>query len=921
MSWEFPKMSRRTFLKGSGVSVVGATLSGAKWNPIWMKEGAEPTNLKSDEHFVYSICNFCSSFCSLRITVAEKNGQKRIMKLSGNPNSTLNGEKICARGQSGVRQVYSANRIKTPLIRVEGTQRGEMKFRSATWDEAWDYIARKSKGIKPWEWVIYGGWSTCSFYIPTTFAFAHANQMPNLITSPTQNCVFNGHFGTNSMTGNYVVHGENIEDYENSDYILSIIGNASIGGVSTCRAIRYSAAREKKVKTVILDPRASETTAAADEWFAIKPGTDLDFTLAMLREMLNNGWYDTDFLVRHSNMPFLVRKNEHNAWALYLSSKGEPAVIDADSGKVVFLPAFSNQNTVAADGSAVMPVLHTPTGFQYAGESMWTVFDAQKQDVQGYTPEWAAASTGIPAADIRRITREFSMAKSPILMPGWSGARYGNIQMLRRVQAMIQGLKGGFDVPGGWIFGADYRGGVRAMWENKDKPDAPPMASLAGMPFVYWAAKAASDPNTHPHGYPAWSVVYREQTPKNSPDWAAFSFTTEVGLDAVVQGKVMWKDKPYLCKSILFNGTNPLRDAPVDFWDTVLKNKNMELVTVMDVMPSDTVAYADVVLPELTYLERDEPLIYGNGTNPDNMLITRYAAIPPLYDNVILPDALLKFTEIISGSAEPYYQSLEKLVGLPAARLKTLTEEYRRKGVKNPFNAASRQVSFELTAQDAGISADKLDQELREKGVYLTETGEELIEKYGMPRKMPLPTPSGRAEFYSNLYGKMRDQHGLWDNPYFSVLATAIPTTCRTNEKKPMDESEFYFIYGMAPTVSHCSPNSDFLTLAGINRFRGNIYTGLWVNADRAKKLGFSDGDEVSVTNLLTQQKSKVSLYLTRLVREDTVFMYSGFGAQNPALTNAYKMGTALNSVTPNFIEPVSGGYRTQEFTVRLDRA
>ncbi|MHB1531969.1 hypothetical protein [Acidithiobacillus sp.] len=94
---------------------------------------------------------------------------------------------------------------------------------------------------------------------------------------------------------------------------------------------------------------------------------------------------------------------------------------------------------------------------------MLTVFDAQHQEIQSYTPEWAAANTGISAADIRKIARDFHQAKSPILIPGWSGARYGNIQMLRRVQAMIQGLKGGFDVPGGWIFGGDYREQVRHM--------------------------------------------------------------------------------------------------------------------------------------------------------------------------------------------------------------------------------------------------------------------------------------------------------------------------------------------------------------------------------------------------------------------------------------------------------------------------
>lgn len=135
-----------------------------------------------------------------------------------------------------------------------------------------------------------------------------------------------------------------------------------------------------------------------------------------------------------------------------------------------------------------------------------------------------------------------------------------------------------------------------------------------------------------------------------------------------------------------------------------------------------------------------------------------------------------------------------------------------------------------------------------------------------------------------------------------------------------MADDEFYFTFGMVPVVSHCSPNNDFQPLVGISKFRGEIYTGLWVHSARAGKLGLKEGDKVWVTNQLTQQKAEASVHVTRLVREDTVFLYSGYGDQNPALTHGYRMGTALNKITPNFIEPVSGGFRSQEFTVRLER-
>ena len=83
----------------------------------------------------YSLCNFCPSLCNIQVTTRTRQGDKRIVKLEGNPHSTLNRGKICARGQAGLRQTYDVDRLKTPLIRIEGSKRGEFRFRPASWME------------------------------------------------------------------------------------------------------------------------------------------------------------------------------------------------------------------------------------------------------------------------------------------------------------------------------------------------------------------------------------------------------------------------------------------------------------------------------------------------------------------------------------------------------------------------------------------------------------------------------------------------------------------------------------------------------------------------------------------------------------------------------------------------------------------
>jgi len=48
------------------------------------------------------------------------------------------------------------------------------------------------------------------------------------------------------------------------------------------------------------------------------------------------------------------------------------------------------------------------------------------------------------------------------------------------------------------------------------------------------------------------------------------------------------------------------------------------------------------------------------------------------------------------------------------------------------------------------------------------------------------------------------------------------------------------------------------------------------------------------------------------------VFLYSSFGAENPWLTRSAGLGTATNKLIPYALEPVTAGFRSQEFTVRV---
>jgi anaerobic selenocysteine-containing dehydrogenase len=110
--------------------------------------------------------------------------------------------------------------------------------------------------------------------------------------------------------------------------------------------------------------------------------------------------------------------------------------------------------------------------------------------------------------------------------------------------------------------------------------------------------------------------------------------------------------------------------------------------------------------------------------------------------------------------------------------------------------------------------------------------------------------------------------------------------------------------------------------LAAINTFKRDIYVGVWINTERAEKLGIKSGDKIKLKNTLSGQEADGFAYVTRKVRPDTVFLHSAFGVENPQLTRSFAMGgTATNKLIPHTVEPVVAGFRSQEFTLRITKA
>jgi molybdopterin-containing oxidoreductase family molybdopterin binding subunit len=155
-------------------------------------------------------------------------------------------------------------------------------------------------------------------------------------------------------------------------------------------------ARRKGARLIVIDPFCTNPAAKADEWIAIKPGTDGAMALAMLNVMVNDlGIYDREFLKNRTNAIYLIKPDGH-----YLrdEASGRPMVWDqaADTAKI-----FN-----AAD--LINPTLEGE--FEIAGIKYRTAFSVLKEHLKQFDTERASKITTVPANVIRRLAREFGEA-------------------------------------------------------------------------------------------------------------------------------------------------------------------------------------------------------------------------------------------------------------------------------------------------------------------------------------------------------------------------------------------------------------------------------------------------------------------------------------------------------------------------------
>jgi thiosulfate reductase/polysulfide reductase chain A len=430
-------------------------------------------------------------------------------------------------------------------------------------------------------------------------------------------------------------------------------------------------------------------------------------------------------------------------------------------------------------------------------------FDELRAAVQAYTPQWAESETTIPSDTIVKVAREMGKNAPHVCVgAGRYAVWYGDDTQRSRAIAILNALIGSWGREGGYFFPA--KGGV---------PEYP--------------------------GLPAYPP--HEDVPKldEAYPFAALQTTTSIK-HATITGK------PHPVKGWFIYGCNLMKTMP-DKQETIKALQNLELVVAIDVLPADIIAWADVVLPECTYMERFDNINVGKFKDLEISL--RQPTVEPLWES------------------KPSWWITKELGG--------------KLGLSAFFPWKDGEEYLSKRCEAGGIDFS----ELKKKGVIVkTDKSAPYITAANQPE---FGTPSGKIELYS----KQLEEKGFDPVPKF------------TKHPQP-PAGHFRLLFGRSSLHTFSRTTNNFM-LTDLQK-----ENALWINAKKGKELGLKHGEYVSLVNQDGVKASgRIKIKMTQRMRDDAVYMYHGFGVHAKGMTRANDQGIADDDLISKYvIDPIMGG-------------
>ncbi len=564
-------------------------------------------------------CYMCACRCGIRVTLRDN----EVRYIQGNPDHPLNKGVICAKGASGIMKQYSPARLTKPLMRKKGALRGDAEFEEISWEKAFDIMEDRLANIRATD--------------PKKFT---------LITGRDQMQALTGMFAKNYGTPNYSAHGGFCSVNMAAGMIYSIGGSFwEFGGPDLERSklfimigtaedhhsnpmkIALSKFKRDGGRFISINPVRTGYSAIADEWVPIKPGTDNALILAIVRELIDTGLYDREFVQDYSNGGQLVNCDESS------EQHGMFYRMDVDDPEE---GCFDHQNQMWWDRHTNKAVrTHTQDADPFLlgeftmedGTPVKPSFQLLKESVEEYTPEWASNITGIPAKTIIRLAHEMgivardekielpiawtdtwgrehsSVTGNPVSFHAMRGlaAHSNGFQSIRGL-SILMSILGTIDRPGGFRHKAPFPRPIPPCAKTPTGPEGvKPNTPLGGMPLGFPAS-------------PEDLFIDDDGQPVRLDK--GFSWEFPLSAHGMMHNAITnaWRGDPYKIDTMMIFMANMAWNSSMNTNEVrkMLNDKDEDgeykipFLIVADAFHSETVAFADLVLPDTTYLERHD---------------------------------------------------------------------------------------------------------------------------------------------------------------------------------------------------------------------------------------------------------------------------------------------------------------------------
>ena len=549
-------------------------------------------------------CYMCACRCGINVHM--KDG--KVAYIEGNRDHPVNRGVLCAKGSAGIMQHNAPSRLRAPLKRVG--PRGSGEFEEISWDEALD---------------IATGWLEPLRADPEKLAFFTGRDQSQSFTSfwaqnfGTPNYAAHGGFCSVNMAaaGIYTMGGAFWEfgqpDWDRTKLFM-LFGVAEDHDSNPIK-IGLGKLKARGAKVIGVNPIRTGYNAIADEWVGMAPGTDGLFILSLVHTLLKSGRIDLDYLARFTNAPVLVNCDPKSPdYGLFLrDDAGKPVVMDRAAGK---LAAF--------DQPGVRPDLNAT--HRHAGVTHVTVFHklANRYLSNEYAPENVADRCGVEANRIRMIAAELArvafdeafeldqewtdfrgerhatMTGRPVSFHAMRGiSAHANGFQTCRALHVLQILLGTVEVPGGFRFKPPYPKPVEAHPTPHCvvTPNGPLNGPHLGFP------RGPQDLALKDDGTPARiDKAFTWENPMSAHGLMHMVISNAHAGDPykidtlfMYMANMSWNSTMNTC------GVMDMLTDRDENGDYVIPR-----IIYSDAYSSEMVAYADLILPDTTYLERHD---------------------------------------------------------------------------------------------------------------------------------------------------------------------------------------------------------------------------------------------------------------------------------------------------------------------------